>query len=178
MVQVLAVSMSGQPFRWLTADEAIHYHAAEKVAWAVGATVLHYRGGYRVDGSRSELESAAIIAIRGSDIMAGLLRDRLPLGDRNELLFRRDRSICAYCGQQFGRADLTRDHVVPRSRGGADHWRNVVTACRACNVRKAARTPSSLTPRWPGPMARAVSPSAACLPVIARRCGGRRSSGR
>lgn len=31
---------------------------------------------------------------------------------------------------------------------------------------------------WPGPMARAVSPSAACLPVIARRCGGRRSSGR
>lgn len=140
-LQVLAVSISGQPFRWLNPDEAINYHAANKVAWAVGPTVLRYRGGVQRDGSRSELVSPPIIAIRGSDIMSGILRERIPLGDRNDLLFRRDRGICGYCGQRFHRNELTRDHVIPRSRGGSDNWSNVVTACRACNVRKAARTP-------------------------------------
>jgi hypothetical protein len=141
MLQVLAVSMSGQPFRWLNPDEAINYHASHKVAWAVGPTVLRYRGGVQRDGSRSELASPPIIAIRGSDIMSGILRERIPLGDRNDLLFRRDRGICAYCGERVHRNELTRDHVIPRSRGGSDNWNNVVSACRACNVRKAARTP-------------------------------------
>jgi 5-methylcytosine-specific restriction endonuclease McrA len=36
---------------------------------------------------------------------------------------------------------LTRDHVVPLSRGGRDEWRNVVTACEPCNNSKADRTP-------------------------------------
>lgn len=42
---------------------------------------------------------------------------------------------CAYCGVS-GR--LTRDHVVPISRGGLDEPRNVVPACRACNYSKHA----------------------------------------
>jgi hypothetical protein len=33
------------------------------------------------------------------------------------------------------------DHVLPRSRGGADTWENVTTACLSCNVRKGNRTP-------------------------------------
>ncbi|WP_425953679.1 HNH endonuclease [Xylanimonas sp. McL0601] len=44
---------------------------------------------------------------------------------------------CAYCG---GPAD-TVDHVLPRSRGGASSWLNLVAACGACNARKADRTP-------------------------------------
>lgn len=44
---------------------------------------------------------------------------------------------CAYCG---GRAE-TVDHVLPRSRGGTSTWLNLVAACRACNHRKADRTP-------------------------------------
>ena len=31
------------------------------------------------------------------------------------------------------------DHVVPRSRGGAHTWDNVVASCRACNARKEDR---------------------------------------
>ena len=46
-----------------------------------------------------------------------------------------------YCGQQFGTSQLTRDHVMPQSRGGQDIWENCVTACRRCNQRKDARTP-------------------------------------
>jgi 5-methylcytosine-specific restriction endonuclease McrA len=36
---------------------------------------------------------------------------------------------------------LTRDHVMPLSRGGRDVWRNVATACEPCNNLKADRTP-------------------------------------
>jgi len=54
-------------------------------------------------------------------------------------VFNRDQHRCQYCGTQT-RA-LTVDHVVPRSRGGTHEWTNVVSACDACNHRKAGRTP-------------------------------------
>jgi 5-methylcytosine-specific restriction endonuclease McrA len=54
-------------------------------------------------------------------------------------LFARDGWCCVYCGTAAGR--LTLDHVVPRSRGGASTWENVVTACSPCNLGKGDRTP-------------------------------------
>jgi len=41
---------------------------------------------------------------------------------------------CVYCGRRGGR--LTRDHVVPLSRGGSDYIANIVPACRKCNSEK------------------------------------------
>jgi 5-methylcytosine-specific restriction endonuclease McrA len=66
-------------------------------------------------------------------------RMRLPCSRRGILA--RDRETCQYCGAQPGRAHLTIDHVLPRSRGGQTTWDNVVTACRECNHRKGGRTP-------------------------------------
>lgn len=66
-------------------------------------------------------------------------RLRLPCSRRGVLA--RDRDVCQYCGAQPGRAHLTVDHVLPRSRGGQTTWENVVTACRECNHRKGGRTP-------------------------------------
>jgi 5-methylcytosine-specific restriction endonuclease McrA len=43
---------------------------------------------------------------------------------------------------RFQASDLTFDHVIPRSRGGATNWLNIVPACRRCNEMKANRTPS------------------------------------
>jgi 5-methylcytosine-specific restriction endonuclease McrA len=54
-------------------------------------------------------------------------------------IFNRDRHTCQYCGQQ--NRQLTLDHVIPRYRGGQHTWENVVSACVACNRRKAGRTP-------------------------------------
>jgi len=53
-------------------------------------------------------------------------------------VMRRDGLSCQYCGN---RTTLTIDHIVPRSRGGADTWENLVTACVACNNKKGNRTP-------------------------------------
>ena len=52
-------------------------------------------------------------------------------------VFLRDNYTCQYCGMQT--RDLTLDHVIPKSRGGAHTWENLVSACRACNHRKGGR---------------------------------------
>ncbi|MDB4951067.1 MAG: endonuclease [Gemmatimonadetes bacterium] len=64
----------------------------------------------------------------------------------NENLFLRDGDRCLYClrtRKELYEAGLrlTREHVLPRSRGGPDHWENVVAACQACNCRKGSHTP-------------------------------------
>jgi hypothetical protein len=55
---------------------------------------------------------------------------------------------CAYCG---GPGPLTKDHVIPKSRGGTDAWENLLPACRPCNKAKGNRTPEEcgVLPRVP-----------------------------
>jgi 5-methylcytosine-specific restriction endonuclease McrA len=66
---------------------------------------------------------------------------RLPLPLSRRTVMARDLHTCQYCGGQPGKHELTIDHVVPRSRGGATTWENVVTACAPCNRRKGDRLP-------------------------------------
>ena len=51
-------------------------------------------------------------------------------------VFLRDRFRCQYCGNFFHAKDLTFEHVLPRSKGGATSWTNIVAACDPCNVKK------------------------------------------
>lgn len=76
-------------------------------------------------------------------------------------VFLRDGYRCQYCGEVKERKLLTCDHVLPRSRGGASSWENLVTACAPCNFAKASRTPSEagltllrrpVKPRWLMPL--------------------------
>ena len=66
----------------------------------------------------------------------------------NTFLFARDAYTCQYCGRPNAalrsREALTRDHVVPLSRGGLNSWTNCVTACSTCNTRKADRLPEEI----------------------------------
>ncbi len=48
-------------------------------------------------------------------------------------VFKRDNFECAYCGSL---KDLTLDHIIPRSKGGKTTWKNVITACQICNIKK------------------------------------------
>ncbi|HET6231944.1 MAG TPA: HNH endonuclease [Longimicrobiaceae bacterium] len=64
----------------------------------------------------------------------------------NTFLFARDHYRCQYCGRHRSelrsREFLTRDHILPTSRGGDNTWHNVVTACSVCNNRKASHLPA------------------------------------
>jgi 5-methylcytosine-specific restriction endonuclease McrA len=66
----------------------------------------------------------------------------------NTFLFARDHYQCQYCGRHQAalkpRESLTRDHLIPLSRGGLNQWNNVVTACNHCNTRKGNRMPNEI----------------------------------
>ena len=53
-------------------------------------------------------------------------------------VFARDEWTCQYCG---ARSNLTVDHVIPRSKGGASSWDNIVASCAPCNLRKGNALP-------------------------------------
>ena len=64
----------------------------------------------------------------------------------NTFLFARDDYACQFCGRNptafRHRECLTRDHLVPLSRGGNNDWTNVITACSTCNTRKGNSLPA------------------------------------
>ncbi len=137
---ILTLDNHGVPNRWITWQQACFYYARNLVAWTLGERAFTFYGGLsRATGERSSITAHSIIAIKGR-AMAGRAFNHIPPLSNREL-FRRDRQMCAYCGDSFHFLRLTRDHINPVSRGGLDTWMNVVTACRHCNGVKRNRTP-------------------------------------
>jgi 5-methylcytosine-specific restriction endonuclease McrA len=66
---------------------------------------------------------------------------RKPVQFSRANVYRRDSYQCQYCGIKCAPAQLTFDHVMPRSRGGETSWLNIVASCQLCNRIKADRTP-------------------------------------
>jgi 5-methylcytosine-specific restriction endonuclease McrA len=66
-------------------------------------------------------------------------RQTRALSRKNILM--RDRYTCQYCHKTLPSAELTLDHVIPRSRAGESNWENLVACCNPCNNRKGNRTP-------------------------------------
>jgi 5-methylcytosine-specific restriction endonuclease McrA len=138
-MDVLQLDVSGRPQAWITAREAALLYASDSVAWTLGDACQVLRGGIqRSTGLQSRLELHPIVAVRGA-VPSRAWRQTPSLS--NPKLFVRDRHICAYCGGRFAFDELTREHIVPVSRGGADSWMNCITACRGCNGRKGNRMP-------------------------------------
>ena len=133
---ILRLNIAGLPVDWVTWQEAVCLYAREIVQWTLGDPVLQIRGGHsRFDGSASTVEIHSIIACEGRVVPRA--KEVPPL--TNGALFVRDGNVCLYCGHEFPDGSLTRDHVVPTSRGGQDEWENVVAACRRCNHLKGNR---------------------------------------
>lgn len=133
---VLKIDKAGQPVRWMSKQEAATLICNNKVIWAFGDAVIEMRGGVNRSGERSILKLHPILAVEGKVCQRSYA---VPLSNR--LLARRDRHICMYCGHKFPLTELTRDHVLPKSRGGLDVYENLVIACKCCNNRKGDRTP-------------------------------------
>lgn len=137
--RLLSLDAHGRVLDWITWQDAACLYARDAVAWTLGEPCLRVYGGFHRDsGLQTTLDLHPIIAARGQAHPRAL--DPTP-SLSNTALFARDAQLCLYCGQQFARPQLTRDHVIPLSKGGLDTWENVVTACVACNSRKADRTP-------------------------------------
>lgn len=133
MALVLSLDVGGSPQKWISRNDAITYHAKGLVAWSYGEDSFTYTGGVsRMTGLETKITSATIVAIRGE----GTHRRRMVPMLNNQALFQRDLRVCAYCGKVFSTDKLTRDHIIPVSKGGMDTWQNCVTACSTCNHKK------------------------------------------
>jgi 5-methylcytosine-specific restriction endonuclease McrA len=55
-------------------------------------------------------------------------------------IYLRDGFRCQYCQCSGLSSNLTLDHLLPSAKGGKTTWENIVTACKACNMKKGAKT--------------------------------------
>lgn len=137
--RVLSLDSAGRILDWMSWQDAVCLYVRGAVAWTLGQPCLVVHGGTsRLTGEQSQILLHPIVASRSR--AKNTLSDPAP-SLTNGALFSRDRFLCLYCGQHFSKGELTRDHVIPTSKGGFDEWNNVVTACWVCNVRKGCRTP-------------------------------------
>lgn len=135
---VLKLDAGGLPVSWIHWQTAVTLYARSRVRWEAGEERFVIAGGICAKtGERSRFEIGSIIAVADR---SRRYVDGVPLLT-NRTLFQRDQNLCLYCGGEFSVAQLTRDHVVPASRGGETTWENCVSACRDCNQAKDANTP-------------------------------------
>ena len=68
-----------------------------------------------------------------------IVNNNVSLND--EFIYYRDHGICMYCETSIPLRSMTRDHVIPKSKGGSNGWDNIVSACGRCNSAKANHMP-------------------------------------
>jgi hypothetical protein len=138
---ILKLDIAGNPTNWINYEEAIRLYSIDRVITSLGTENFVFRGGV---SARTQQQS--IITIGSILLTRGRVKPRREGCSfvphlTNRALFRRDGHICLYCGEKYRTIHLTRDHVMPMSRGGVDSWENVVTACFRCNNQKGNKTP-------------------------------------
>ncbi|MGX8905385.1 HNH endonuclease [Streptomyces netropsis] len=127
MRETLVLNASFEPLATVSLRRAVVLVMQDK------AVVEQAHPGLRIRASAVEVPVPRVIRL--SRYVRVPFRRQAPWTRRGVLV--RDRHRCAYCGRRA----TTVDHVMPRSRGGADSWLNTVAACAEDNHRKADRTP-------------------------------------
>ena len=112
------------------------------------ALVLVLKGVARTEEDHGQMLHAARMRVAMPSVIRLLEYRRIPhqtraLSRKNILL--RDRNTCQYCAVILTAAELTLDHVTPRSRGGLSTWENLVACCHSCNRRKGSQLLHELT---------------------------------
>ncbi len=106
------------------------------VSWNEWITLPVREGDYAVRTGRGAIRVPTVIVAVN---FAKVPKKRPKLSAKN--IRERDGNRCQYTGRLLHPMEGNLDHVVPRSRGGADTWENLVWAARDVNQRKADRLP-------------------------------------
>lgn len=134
----LALNASYEPLTLVSARRAVRLVLDRK------AEILEVDRGRRFRSERAHVPCPSVIRLVRYVHVPRRFRRQVT----NTFLFARDDYSCVYCGRHRselrGRQFLTRDHVLPISRGGDNSWNNVVTSCSPCNNRKGSRLPEEV----------------------------------
>jgi 5-methylcytosine-specific restriction endonuclease McrA len=120
---------------WMTVDRIISWQRAVVLSFLGKVEVVEE---YDITITAPSITIKTPAVVRQRKAVKG--RPKRPAFSRQHI-FVRDGFTCQYCGQMKSPGELNLDHVLPRSRGGATTWENIVTSCYACNQKKAGRTP-------------------------------------
>jgi 5-methylcytosine-specific restriction endonuclease McrA len=139
------------------------YEPVKVVSWQRAITLLFLGKVEVIEEYDHDIKSTSLVikipaVVR---LLAAIRRHKQPVKFSRVNIYGRDRYSCQFCGAKKPIAELTYDHVVPRSQGGKTTWTNIVTACEACNRKKANRTPEQAGMRL---LAQPVQPKA--LPAL------------
>jgi len=116
----------------------VRLYCNDQVTYECGNSSLLIRGGSnRTSGLQSRILINSIVATKNYSKIS--YSDYIP-PLTNTTLFKRDASTCLYCGESYTLKALSRDHIIPLSKGGQDNWMNTVTACKRCNNHKGDNT--------------------------------------
>jgi hypothetical protein len=138
-LDVLQLDVSGRPQAWISPREAAVLYASDGVAWTLGRAFQVLRGGI-------QRTTGPAVAHRGAPHHRRARRHPQPglapgAGSDQPQAVRARPPCVRLLRRSFHFDELTREHIVPVSRGGRDSWMNCITACRACNGRKGNRMP-------------------------------------
>lgn len=131
-------------------DEANNAEALRPVKWDEWITLPVRDGDNQVRTARGSIRVPTVIVAVN---FARVPKKRPKLCAR--AIRERDGNRCQYTGRSLRPDEGSLDHVVPRSRGGADTWENLVWSAKDVNQRKADRLPHEAglrllaTPRAP-----------------------------
>lgn len=122
----------------------VSYQPIDRVPWQE-AICKWFKGLAEIVDSYEDREIRSVTLQMKMPSVIRLLKN---IGKRNkavkfsrENVYTRDKGKCQYCGCKVTRAEITYDHVVPRTAGGKTCWENVVISCQPCNQKKGGRTP-------------------------------------
>jgi 5-methylcytosine-specific restriction endonuclease McrA len=106
------------------------------VAWDEWITLPVREGDYAVRTARGAIRVPTVMVAVN---FAKVPKKRPKLSAKN--IRERDGNRCQYTGVLLRPDEGNLDHVVPRSRGGADTWENLVWSSKQVNTRKGNRLP-------------------------------------
>jgi 5-methylcytosine-specific restriction endonuclease McrA len=131
--RVLLLNQTSEPLGTVSVARAVI------MVFKNSVSVEEFDGDRVLRSARAEFPVPSVIRRR---IYINIRRRREASSMKRLRIYMRDKFRCQYCGDKKPAGQLTLDHILPRSRGGDNSPVNVVTACVACNNRKADRTPA------------------------------------
>jgi hypothetical protein len=136
MQAILKLDLAGQPRGWMTLQEAVSAYARGDVVYGIGETAATgLRRHPALPGNAHASTCSRSSPWKGASCRASPLRCAIaPCSAATTI-------AASTAGRKHTRSELTRDHVLPLSRGGSDRWENVVAACKRCNWQKDSETP-------------------------------------
>ena len=101
--------------------------------WVVRFTKLTPVSKFALETAKFDTQKLKNPEISGTQYQQGRM---FGYADKKVYLLERENRCCIYCGILASKAKMEIEHVVPKSKGGADSLNNLVLSCKACNQAK------------------------------------------